>query len=173
MKIILSEKFKEHMVAHEHDLFLSYEELIHICEEKGCFNKLYEGFVILEINFDMDIGYCNLVKVDENDEVIYAKRSGRNIYTKFVKGKEPTITNSLVVILKRSYNNHKEYSLITAYPGNKSCKEPQDKNIRTKQELVESLKFWSDKALVYDKSIIQPNSIRTCCPYKDLYLAAS
>lgn len=173
MKIIESKKFNEHMIAHEQNFFLPYEELIHKCKEKGCFDKLYEGFEILEISFDMDIGYCNLVKVDGNDEVIYAKRSGRDIYTKFVKGKEPTRTNSLMVILKRSYKNHKEYSLITMYPGNKSCKEPQDKNIRTKQELIESLEFWSDKALVYDKSIIQPNSIRTRCPYKDLYFAAS
>lgn len=171
MKTIASKKFEEHMVAHEQDFFLPYEELIHICEEKGCFDKLNQGFEILEIELDMDIGHCNLVEVDENDLVIYAKRFGRDIFTKFVKGKEPTRTNRLVVILKRSNKNHKEYSLITMYPGKKSCKEPQDKNIRTKQELVESLEFWSDKALIYDESIIQPHSIRTSCPYQNLYLA--
>jgi hypothetical protein len=161
------------MISHEHDFLIPWEDIIRICKVKGLFDNLNKPFEVLEIKLDMNIGYCNLVKVDENDEIIYAKRYGRDIYTKFVKKREPKVTDNLVVILNRSYTSNEEYFLVTMYSGNKSCKEPEDLNILTKKELCESLEFWCDKALIYNESIIQIDSIKTYCPYKNLYFAVA
>ena len=173
MKIIASKKFKNHMIAHEQDFLLPWEGLIKVCKEKGHFDNLDKPFEVLEIKLGRSIGYCNLVGVDGNDEIIYAKRYGRDIYTKFAKRREPKVTDSLVIILNRSNKSNEEYFLVTMYPGNKSCKEPEDLNILTKEELYEALEFWGNKALIYNESIIQIDTVKTYCPYKNLYLAVA
>jgi hypothetical protein len=173
MNIIASKKFKDHMIAHEQDFLIPWEGLIKECKEKGYFDKLKKPFEVLEIKLGRNIGYCNLVEVDKNDDVIYAKRYGREIYTKFVKKKEPKLTDSLVIMLNRSYKSNDEYYLVTVFPGNKSCKEPEDMNIVTKDELFEALEFWRNRALIYNETIIQIDSVKTYCPYKNLYLAVA
>ncbi len=55
--------------------------------------------------------------------------------------------------------------------GNESFKEPDDLNITSKEELTEWLEFWQNHALVCDEEIIDVNTIKNYCPYKNLYIA--
>lgn len=171
MKIIVSNKCKNHMRAHKNDFLVPWDELIEECKIRGVFNELNKSLEIRNVKFNRAIGYCNLVEVSANDEIMYARRKGRDIYTKFVKNRKAEITNNLVIILNRSYTNEDEYYLITLFAGVDSIKEPEDRNIGSKVELQQSLDFWNGHALVYDEKIIDIESIKTYCPYKNLYLA--
>lgn len=66
-----------------------------------------------------------------------------------------------------------EYYLITMFPGKANFKEPEDLNIKSKNELIDSLEFWSKHALVFNQEIIIKESIKTYCPYLNLYSSVS
>lgn len=162
------------MESHEGEFLYNWEYLIKLAMEEGKFNSLNKNFEVINIEFkNKNIGYCSLIKTTQNDEIVYAKRLNRNIYTRFIKDKKPKLTNRMMVILNRNRKKPNEYYLITMFPGDKSFKEPEDLNIKTKEELIECLEFWENYALIYDKSIIQENSIIDYCPYENLYLAVA
>ena len=173
MKIIVSNKAISHMKAHENEFLVDWKKLIKICEKHKKIKGLAKEFEIVELEFERPVGYCKLVEVKENEKVVYGRRVGRDNYSKFIKDVNPTITNKLTLILKKSYQKPDEYYLITMFPGEKSYKEPEDINIADKKELEESLRFWSRHALIYDKDIVIEDSVRGYCPYKNLYLAIS
>lgn len=162
------------MESHKGDFLYDWEILIKLAMEEGKFNSLNKNFEVINIEFQgKNIGYCSLVKTAQGDEIIYAKRLNRNIYTRFIKNKRPILTNSMTIILNRNRKKSNEYYLITMFPGDESFKEPEDLNIRTKEELIECLEFWEKHALTYDKSIIQENSVIDYCPYRNMYLAVA
>lgn len=162
------------MESHKGEFLYDWEDLIELAMEEGKFNSLNKNFEVINIEFqDKNIGYYSLVKTAQGDEIVYAKRLNRNIYTRFVKNKRPKLTNSMTIILNRNRKKPNEYYLITMFPGDESFKEPEDLNIKTKEELVECLEFWRKHALIYDKSIIQGNSVIDYCPYGNLYLGVA
>jgi len=168
-KIIISEKFKEHMEVHKKEFISPYDTLIDKFEKSKEFQKIDEDFTQIEFNFGQAVGFKMLVDTTEQDGIIYAKRIGRDTYTRFVKTKEYYYkTSNVVFILSRNKNCKDEFYMITMFPGNRSEKEPTDKNIKNKEELEKSLKFWKDKALIFDKSIVQQNTIIYECPYSNL-----
>jgi hypothetical protein len=171
MKIIISNKCREHMEAHRKDFLIYWEDLISEYQKEGKFDNITKPFEIITIKVHHVIGYCNLVETYEKDEIVYAKRVNREIYTRFVKNVVPEPTNSAVFILKKNANKSGEYYLISMFPGYQNHKEPEDINIGSKEELINSLEFWKNHALVYDESTIDVNSIKNYCPYKNLYIA--
>lgn len=158
------------MKAHEKDFIIPWNKVLEICKENGQFDNINKPFEIITIKMDRHIGYCNLVETNQNDEIIYAKRIGRDIYTKFVKGRNAKLTNCVTVLLNKSHNRNNEYFAVTMFPGNEPQKEPEDMNISSYNELVNSLKFWSGHALIFDEDIIQIGSEKANCPYKNYYL---
>lgn len=173
MKIIVSKKAEGHMEVHEKEFKVDWRVLLKSCERNKKVQAISKDFEIIEIDFETPIGYCNLVEVKDEDEIIYARRIGRDIHTKFVVNEDPKITSKVTLILKRSYKKSDEYNLVTMYAGPKSHKEPEDINMSDKKELERSLEFWSRSALVYDEKLIEKDSIKHYCPYKNLYLAIS
>lgn len=171
MNIIVSEKAKIHMEAHENDFIVNWEELIKICKEDGKFNHLHKPFEIHKVEFQFNVGYCNCVDTDIDDEIIFAKRHDREPYTRFVKNKEAKLVKSVIFILNKNRKNFGEYYLVTMFPGTESFKEPEDLNIKSKIELTECLEFWQNHALIYDEEIIDINTMKNYCPYKNLYIA--
>lgn len=172
-KIIISDRCKIHMEVHQNEFFFDWEEVLKSYEQDGYFDHLSNQSEKLIINSPVPIGISTLVNTDENSEIVYAKRKERNLYTRFVKNREGSITSSFVVILNRTRHNNNQYLLVTMFPGNGAYKEPEDTNIKTKRELIESLLFWENHALVFDKSTIDYNTITPVCPYKDLYSGLS
>ncbi|MBM6616981.1 hypothetical protein [Bacillus suaedaesalsae] len=168
-KIIISTRSKIHMEVHQNDFFINWQEILKIYEEEGYFNHLSKQSEKLIITAPEPIGITSLINTEENSEIVYAKRKERNLYTRFVKNRKGSITHSFVVVLNKTRNNNNQYLLVTMFPGNGAYKEPEDPTISTKRELIESLLFWEDHALVFDESTIEYSTITPFCPYKDLY----
>lgn len=168
-KIIISTRGKIHMEVHQNDFFFDWQELLMRYEEEGYFNHLSKQSEKLIITAPEPIGISSLINTDEHSKIVYAKRKERNIYTRFVKNRKGCITNSFVVVLNRTRNNNNQYLLVTMFPGNGAYKEPEDPTISTKRELIESLLFWENHALVFDESTIDTSTITPVCPYQDLY----
>ncbi len=173
MKIIISNKCRQHMEVHKKDFVFNWEELIRKCEADGKFDNLYKSFEIITIEFSFIVGHCSLIQTKPNDDIVYAKRNGREIYTRFIRNAKAEPTSSIVFILNRSKSSIDEYYLITMFPGEQNFKEPEDINISSKEELLDCLNFWKDYALIYDESIVDVNSIKRYCPYKNLYIAVA
>ncbi len=168
-KIIISNKCKIHMEVHQDEFLFDWKELIRNYEEQGCFNSLSNQSEKIIIHSPEPIGFSSLVNTDENSKIIYAKRKDRTIYTRFVKDRKRSITNSFVVILNKSRYKDNQYFLVTMFPGEGAYKEPEDPYITTQEELIESLLFWENHALVFDENTIDHNTITPICPYRDLF----
>lgn len=158
------------MDVHKLDFIVPYKELIKEFEASEEFQKLDADFEVVTKEYGKGVAYKTLVDLTEDDNVIYAKRKGRYIYTKFVDGKDVKNEVSRVTfVLKRNNINNKQYFLITMYPGEQSKKEPEDKNIKSLNELMECIGFWRKKALILREEDIEMDTIMKDCPY-DGYL---
>lgn len=169
MKVIISDRSKQHMEAHREDFLIPYEDLIEWCRENGQFEDLAQYFEVIEVEFPFYIGYGKLFETGPGDDVVFAMRVNRDIYTRFIKNREPYLIKSCVICLRKNLEREGKYYLVTMFPGFKSEKEPQDKSISTMQELKKSLDFWNKHALLYEPGIIQLDTITRLCPYHDLY----
>ena len=169
-KIIISNKFKRHMEVHEGDFKMPYMELIKEFESSTEFQNSSEDFIVTTKDFGQIVGLEKVVKILSGETILYAKRKGRDIYSKFVQRDEKGIeTNKVVFILNRSRNNLSEYYMVTMYPGNGSEKEPEDKSIKDIQELEKCLDFWEDRAFILEEDLIQSDTITRQMPYRNLY----
>lgn len=170
VKIIMTKRFKEHMEAHESQFTMPYQLLIKKLEFNKELMETKEDFIKIEENYSVSIGYNSVVKILPDEKIIYAKRKNRDLYSKFVvrdnKGEE---TNKVQFILKRNAHDKEAFNVITMFPGNTSEKEPEDKTIENIDELQKCLKFWEDKAFIYDESIVDIDTITTENPHLDLY----
>lgn len=169
MNIIIDERTKSHMLCHNDEFFKGWQATFEMLQEKGVFDHLTEPVERLEVALEEPIGYCNLINTTDEDEVIYAKRLERDLYTRFVKNRQPSPIAHVMVILRKDEETEGAYRLITMYPGLKSEKEPEDRSIGSKEELIRSLNFWSTRALVYNEAVIEEGSEKEYCPYKNLY----
>lgn len=112
-EIIISNKTKQHILVHQNDFKMLYDNLIKYMESKGYFNNVKDGFVEMVVEFPFDIGYTSLVEIDSTHNVFYAKRKNRDIYSRFTTNVKKRLTNKCVVILNQSYTNSNEYYLVT------------------------------------------------------------
>ncbi|MBK5241917.1 hypothetical protein [Clostridium sp.] len=168
-KIITTYKFNKHMEVHKNSFIVPYQKLLDELINNGQFDKLQKSFEELVIEFPYNIGISQMVEINENDKVFYAKRMGRNIFTKFVKNREPKIVNKCIVCLKQSYTNINEYFLITMFPGEQIIKEPEDNNIKEKKTLEHTLEFWGEHAIIFDEETVDSLSYAEECPYTHLW----
>ena len=116
-----------------------------------------QPFIEKELNCKQPVGYTTCVSVNGQDEIVYAKREGRNGLTKFVKNRKPELTCHITVILKKTNDF---YTIITAYFGKKSEVETWDQ-----RATPSSFKFWNEHADYLVSEEIDPNTITTICPW--------
>lgn len=81
-------------------------------------------------------------------------RKGREDPTPMVKEREPLPCNVLTVIIRKEKELKNHYTLITAFVGRGSTREPWDKGIRSDEERRECVEFWSTHALLYNPDLI-------------------
>lgn len=101
-------------------------------------------------------GFSNCVETTAADEIVFARRPGRQGYTRFVKGKTPEPTNQVAVILLRGTGR---YVLLTAYWGIAGNKEPWDKNAQEKDR-----QYWKNHAIVLGSEPIDEPTLTTETP---------
>lgn len=169
MEIIISEHAKSHMLCHNDEFFKGWYETFEQIKDQGFLENLSKPSEVISIALDEKVGYCNLVDTTNEDEIIYAKRLERELYTRFVKGRTPVETNNVLIVLRKSEVREDAYDFITMYPGFPSEKEPEDLSIASKEELERSLKFWSSRALIYNEAVIESGTEKAYCPYQNLY----
>ncbi|MDY4544815.1 MAG: hypothetical protein SPE00_05840 [Bacilli bacterium] len=167
MKIIVTKKRKNHMEIHRNDFLVDYNKLIREFEVSEEASKLDKEFISIQYDFKRIVGISGVIDVNKYDDVVYAKRIGRKIYSKFVRNITEGIETSKVIFILRK-NIDREYFLITMFPGEMSEREPEDKNINTFEELMQSLNFWKNKAFIWKEKIIDLDTITYECPYKSL-----
>ncbi|MGL5675915.1 MAG: hypothetical protein ACRDDX_05860 [Cellulosilyticaceae bacterium] len=167
--IILSDNLRSHMVCHDKEFLEGWEKTFESIQAKGAFDDLTADVERIITTFEEPIGYSMLLETTDEDEIVYAKRLERELYTRFVKDKEPGPSYQVMCILRKSEEVEGAYDLITMYPGGKSEKEPEDIHIQDKEEMIRSLQFWKERALIYNPANIESGSEKDYCPYKNLF----
>lgn len=119
---------------------------------------LTEDSIFTEINFDHEVGMTDLVSTDETDIIIYAKRVGRDIYTRFTKSRSPQPTNTITLWLVRLPETG--YELKSAWFGPTVPAFPGDE-----RETSDSKLFWKDHALVWGKQAVIENTVTNNSPW--------
>lgn len=110
-----------------------------------------------EIQFSQPLGMMDLVATDETDEIVYAKRLGRDIYTRFTKSRPQSPASAITLWLVKSEGG---YELKSAWFGHKTPPFPGDE-----WETAESKPFWESHALVWGSQAIQEGTVTTECPW--------
>lgn len=126
-------------------------------------NPSGKDFIAEEIEMGRDVGLCNCVPVNDDDQIFYAQRAGRKGLSKFVRNRHPESCTKVSVILKKIFKDPDgcDYILITAYIGPLAGPEPWDRN-----STDQSRRFWRNHALIpnEDSGIIESTET-TICPW--------
>ncbi len=113
--------------------------------------------IAIEKNLGRVVGETTLIETTDDDEIVYAKRLGRDKFTRFVKHKAAQPTSYVTIILHRADEG---YNLWSAWCGKLVPTSPGDED-----EMPKSRGFWSDHALVFDETIIQSGTATPICPW--------
>ncbi len=104
------------------------------------------------------IGFSDLVETGDTDEIVYALRPHRSLYSRFVKNKKPVPTSVLTIVLIQTEG--KICHLYTAYLG------PLTPSFPGGDYLPEQSKqFWSKHALAWGTQQIIPGTETNVCPW--------
>ena len=109
---------------------------------------LGQNQVVNERNMRRVVGTTNLVMTTDEDEIIYAKRKGRDTYSRFVKNRKLTPTQYIVVVLRRLQGR---YLLWTAMCG----------RLLPSDAYKENSDWSKTHAMVFDDRLVQGDAIRT------------
>lgn len=110
-----------------------------------------EQQVVTERDLGRIVGTTNLVETTDNDEIVYAKRIGRDVYSRFAKNRKPIPCSSIVVVLRKGDPG---YYLWTAMCAKLLPKEAwQSDSLYTKTH-----------AMAYDETLIQLDTLTESKP---------
>ena len=119
-----------------------------------------EAVIRVQIDTGGIVGTTDLVETTPEDEVVYAKRVARSVYSRFVKNKQTTPTTTIVIDIRRDRNSPTDYYLYTAYIGPLTPSFPGGNYLPE-----QSKEFWSTHALAWGTQEIIPGSETTTCPW--------
>ncbi len=104
-----------------------------------------------------EVGRSDLVETSDDDEVVYALRKNRSLYSRFVKNKEAAKTSWITVDIKKGDD---AYYLYTAFVGRLTPSFPGGSYLPE-----QSKEFWSKHALVWGNQDIVPGTETKDCPW--------
>ncbi len=119
-----------------------------------------EEIIRVQIDTGEIVGTTDLIETVPEDEVVYAKRVARSVYSRFVKNKQPAPTSFIVIDIRPDRNSPADYFLYTAYIGPLTPSFPGGNYLPE-----QSIEFWSNHALVWGTQDIVPGSETTNCPW--------
>ena len=107
--------------------------------------------IVVECDLGRIVGTTNLVETMEGDEIVYAKRIGRNTYSRFVKNKQPTACSSIVVVLRKGEAGYYLWTAMCA-------------KLLPKEAWIDGSLFNQTHAIAYDEKLVQPSSLMASRP---------
>ncbi|HSH56106.1 MAG TPA: hypothetical protein VK983_04755 [Candidatus Limnocylindrales bacterium] len=111
-----------------------------------------------ETDMGREVGTTDLVETDEQDDIVYDKRIGREGYSRFTRSQQPAPCRLVTVALELFRDG--QYELTSAWIGPVGVPFP-DAPVATRESQV----YWSCHALVWGSQEIQPGSERPDCPW--------
>lgn len=149
--IIVPPKAEDHLRAH-------LEVLAPLPEAIGLVELPKDGsFLAVEVEMERVVGRSGCVatpRIGLTDPAYFALRVGRERPSRVILDVEGPETTKVVVLAFASKESARMYILVTSFVGELAPKEPWDRNIKSQEELQESLDFWCSHALAYDRSVM-------------------
>lgn len=136
----------QHMDQHQEVMAVLPEALLRI-------NTYDNESVVRCIDLGRIIGKTQCVPVEPGESILWARREGRKTMSKFVKFRSEVDCSKVCVVLIKSGNS---YRLVTAYIGEMSFREPDDKTLKLPLEKLQANNFWNTHALVWGSQTIVP-----------------
>jgi len=111
------------------------------------------------IDMDREIGVTNCVATDRTDDIVWAKRNGRDGYTVFTKSRQSQPSSLLTVAFEKL--DESSYKLVSTWIGEADSPSFPD----TPRATPESKPYWSSHALVWGSQAVQPGTETKICPW--------
>lgn len=114
------------------------------------------------VNMGRVVGQCNIVDTRNvsPEHILWAIRHGRNGWSRFCKIGQARDCSSIVLILKRTEENPRQYLLISAFVGDVSYRELYDPRVQQAD-----IMFWRDHALLWGCEPVYESTIQQHSPY--------
>ncbi len=134
-------------------------QLLELVKEIVAKTVLEGDTVAFDIDMGRVVGMSDLVTVDPGDELVFAKRLNRDVFTSFNKSKKPQPSQMVSVYFERQAEG--TYMLASAWIGPlNSPAFPGDPN-----ETPDSKAYWLSHALAWGTQAIQPGTETPVCPW--------
>ena len=102
--------------------------------------------VVAERNLGRIVGTTNLIETTDNDEIVYAKRIGRDSYSRFAKNREPVSCRSIVVVLRKGDVGYYLWTAMCA-------------KLLPKEAWIEDSTFNKTHAMAFDENLVQLDTV--------------
>lgn len=120
---------------------------------------LTDDIEFFEYDFEDVIGNTGLVSNDKGDQIVYAKRKNRDVYSPFNKSKTPNPCSVITVYIEKIDSG--KYELKSTWVGFKDSPPfPGDKN-----ETPSSEPYWRKHSLAWGTQEIQEKTLTSTCPW--------
>jgi hypothetical protein len=152
------------MSANNKIVFLDYENTnveYHLLETPNLIELVQEAIprlvlgggdqLVFEEDMGRIVGTTNLVETSDADEIVYAKRIGRDRYSRFAKNRQPKVCSSIVIVLRES---DRKYYLWTAM-----CA-----NLLPEEAWQPESNYNKTHAMAYDEALIQIDTLTELKP---------
>lgn len=154
-KRIVYDPFHSHTATHFNDAPDLKDLVVQILSHRDIDGE-YLGF---DVDMGKPVGNMDVVDVNTDDEIIYAKRKNRDEYVPFVKNRLPQQCSYVSIALKQLDDD--SYELQSAWIGEfESPPFPEEKSAT-----AESVPFWNQHAFVWGSQGIQEDTITNRCPW--------
>ena len=110
-----------------------------------------ERQVVAERDLGRVVGTTNLIETTDSDEIVYAKRIGRDSYSRFAKNREPIPCRSIVVVLRKGDAGYYLWTAMCA-------------RLLPKEAWIESSTFNKTHAMAFDESLVQIDTLTKLKP---------
>jgi len=115
--------------------------------------------MLFDTEIGSPIGKSDLVENDEGDDIVYAKRKNRDVYTSFNKTKAPHPCSIVAIGVEKIGDN--KYELLSAWIGSiDSPPFPGQEN-----EAPESKDYWLKHSFAWGTQEIQEGTETSVCPW--------
>jgi hypothetical protein len=115
-------------------------------------------YMWFETDMGREVGVSDLVETDGTDEIVYAKREGRDTYTRFTKSRRAQPSQIVTVAIEPLDNE--DYILKSAWIGPVGYSFPDHADA-----VPESRAYWANHAIVWGAQAVQAGTETTHCPW--------